>query len=289
VERIAPTDITVLLLGASGTGKERFAQAVHSLSPRRNNKIVAINCAAIPDALLESELFGYEKGAFTGATRQRVGKIEHADGGTLFLDEIGDLPLELQAKLLRFLQERVVERLGGREEIPVDVRIVCATHQDLDALIEQGRFREDLYYRIRDITINIPPLKERDDDALVLARVFLDRFSTELKRPIKGFDRGAVGAIEAYSWPGNVRELESRVKRATIMADDCYITARDMELERSDNVLPLNLRKMRDDVERKAVQRALAHSDNNISDAANALGIARPTLYKLMGKYDLEV
>jgi len=289
VERVAPTDITVLLLGASGTGKERFAQAIHGLSPRSSEKIVAINCAAIPDALLESELFGHEKGAFTGATEMRRGKIEHADGGTLFLDEIGDLPMDLQAKLLRFLQERVVERVGGREEIPVDVRIICATHQDLETLIKEGCFREDLYYRIRDITVDIPPLKERDDDALMLARVFLDRFSGEFNRPIKGFDRGAVGAIDAHSWPGNVRELESRIKRAAIMADGSYVTAGDLELDKAESALPLNLRKMRDDIERKAVKRALAHSDNNISDAANALGIARPTLYKLMGKYSLEV
>ncbi|MFT6276333.1 MAG: two-component system NtrC family response regulator [Halioglobus sp.] len=289
VERLAPVEITVLLLGASGTGKERFAQAIHSLSPRRDEKMVAINCAAIPDTLLESELFGYEKGAFTGATQQTIGKLEYADGGTLFLDEIGDLPLDLQAKLLRFLQERVVERLGGRKEIPVDVRIICATHQDLAERMADGRFREDLFYRISEISVEIPPLCDRDGDALMLARVFLDRFSSELRRPLKGFDRAAIEAIEAYQWPGNVRELESRVKRATIMADGYYITAQDMNLaESNEQGVPLNLRKVKEDIERKAVLRALAYCEYNVSEAASLLGIARPTIYKLMDKYQLK-
>jgi two-component system, NtrC family, response regulator len=290
IEKVAPTDITTLLLGASGTGKERFAQALHGLSNRGNNKIVAINCAAIPDTLLESELFGYEKGAFTGASQQTIGKIEYADGGTLFLDEIGDLPQELQAKLLRFLQERVVERLGGRKEIPVDVRIICATHQNLQEHIKDGRFREDLYYRISEITINIPPLKDREGDALVIAKSFLDTFSRELKRPVKGFDPGAIEAIEAYDWPGNVRELESRIKRATIMADGNFITREDLELAPAvdSEPLPLNLKQVREEAEQKAIRRALTMTGNNISDTAIALGVTRPTLYSMLEKYGLK-
>ncbi|MGL4564574.1 MAG: PEP-CTERM-box response regulator transcription factor [Halioglobus sp.] len=293
IEKVAPTDITTLLLGASGTGKERFAQALHELSGRAKNKIVAINCAAIPDTLLESELFGYEKGAFTGATQQTIGKIEYVDGGTLFLDEIGDLPLELQAKLLRFLQERVVERLGGRKEIPVDVRIICATHQNLQEHIRDGRFREDLYYRISEITINIPLLKDREGDAIVIARAFLDRYSRELKRPLKGFDPEAVLALGAHDWPGNVRELESRIKRATIMADGSFITREDLDLPPapatgSADTAPLNLKQVREEAEQKAVKQALAATDNNITEAANALGITRPTLYSILEKYGLK-
>ena len=294
IEKVAPTDITTLLLGASGTGKERFAQALHELSHRSNKKIVAINCAAIPDTLLESELFGYEKGAFTGASQQTIGKIEYADGGTLFLDEIGDLPMELQAKLLRFLQERVIERLGGRKEIPVDVRIICATHQNLQEHIRSGRFREDLYYRISEITVEIPPLKDRDGDAIVIAKAFLDRYSRELKRPMKGFDAEAEKAIAAYEWPGNVRELESRVKRALIMADSSTISPDDLELPlapqdtgvHSDH--PLNLKQVREAAEAKAITRALKAATNNITDAASALGITRPTLYSMMEKYGLK-
>jgi len=290
IERIAPVAVTVLLRGDSGTGKERLAQAIHGLSPRHQENLVAINCAAIPEALLESELFGYEKGAFTGAARTTIGKIEHAQGGTLFLDEIGDLPLELQAKLLRFLQERVVERVGGRTEIPVDVRIVCATHQNLEALMEAGRFRRDLYFRISEVTVNIPPLCEREGDAVVLARAFLQRCSSELKRGLKGFDQSALRAIENYAWPGNVRELQSRVRRAAIMADGSYLRAEDLELGESQGaVMPLNLRAARDDTERKLLIRAMALCDNNLSTAANALGIARPTMYKLLDKYGLKV
>tara|TARA_R110001599_G_scaffold353742_2_gene596073 strand:+ start:56046 stop:57410 length:1365 start_codon:yes stop_codon:yes gene_type:complete len=292
VEKVAPTDITTLLLGASGTGKERFAQALHELSGRAKNKIVAINCAAIPDTLLESELFGYEKGAFTGATQQTIGKIEYADGGTLFLDEIGDLPMELQAKLLRFLQERVVERLGGRKEIPVDVRIICATHQKLEEHIKDGRFREDLYYRISEITINIPPLREREGDAIVIAKAFLDRYCKELKRPVKAFGQDAMQAIAEYEWPGNVRELESRIKRATIMADGNYITTADLELPMPESHAaekqPLNLRQVREDAEQSAIKQALTAAENNITDAANALGITRPTLYSMIEKYGLK-
>lgn len=289
IEKVAPADVTTLLLGASGTGKERFAQALHELSPRASNAMVAINCAAIPENLLESELFGYEKGAFTGAAKTTPGKIEYADGGTLFLDEIGDLPLELQSKLLRFLQERVVERIGGRKEIPVDVRIVCATHQNLEQLIKEGRFREDLYYRVSEITINIPALKDREGDALVLAKAFLKRFTVEMNSKVKGFSPEAVHAIESFDWPGNVRELESRIKRSTIMADGAYISAQDLQLAETDSApMPLNLKEVRESAERKAIARAMWHCDDNISDAASALGITRPTLYSLLEKHGLK-
>lgn len=289
IEKVAPTDVTTLLLGASGTGKERFAQAIHELSGRSDHKIVAINCASIPENLLESELFGYEKGAFTGATQTTPGKIEYADKGTLFLDEIGDLPFSLQAKLLRFLQERVVERVGGRKEIPVDVRIVCATHQNLAQQIASGNFREDLYYRISEISINIPPLKERDGDAIVLAKAFLARFSQELKSKARNFDSEAVKAIEAYEWPGNVRELESRVKRAIIMAEGNYVSVEDLELQVAEGEpMPFNLREIREEAEVKALLRALSHSDENISDAATLLGITRPTMYAMLEKYQLK-
>ena len=293
IEKVAPTDITTLLLGASGTGKERFAQALHALSGRAKKKIVAINCAAIPGTLLESELFGYEKGAFTGATQQTIGKIEYADGGTLFLDEIGDLPMELQAKLLRFLQERVIERLGGRKEIPVDVRIICATHQNLQEHIKDGRFREDLYYRVSEITVEIPPLKDREGDAVVIGKALLDRYSRELKRPVKGFDQEAVLAIAAYDWPGNVRELESRIKRAIIMADDSLISRTDLELPAAPEAgareaQPLNLKQVREAAELKAIRQALQVAGNNITDAASALGITRPTLYNMIEKYGLK-
>lgn len=293
VEKVAPSDITVLLLGASGTGKERFARALHDLSPRSSERMVAINCAAIPDTLLESELFGYEKGAFTGANQQTIGKIEHANGGTLFLDEIGDLPHELQAKLLRFLQERVVERIGGRKEIPVDVRIICATHQDLDALRAEGRFREDLYYRISEMTLEIPTLAERDGDVSVLAKAFLERFSKTKGNGTLGFDPSAIRALERYDWPGNVRELESKIKRAVIMAEGNLLTAEDLQLDdqlsdEDAHALPLNLRQVRDEAERNAVVRALYLCSNNISEASDMLGITRPTLYSIMEKYNLK-
>lgn len=290
VEKIAPTNITTLLLGASGTGKERFARALHELSPRAGKRLVAINCAAIPENLLESELFGYEKGAFTGASQQTQGKIEYADQGTLFLDEIGDLPMELQAKLLRFLQERVVERIGGRKEIPVDVRIICATHQDLEKQITEGRFREDLYYRVSEMTIKIPSLKERTGDAALLAKAFLSKFAREFGNGSKAFDQSALMAIESYEWPGNVRELESRVKRAAIMADGSQVTAGDMELEvveEQSGEMPLNLRQAREETERQTIIRALGHAGDNVSEAAKLLGVTRPTLYSMLEKYGL--
>jgi two-component system, NtrC family, response regulator len=288
VEKVAPTDVTTLLLGESGTGKEVVARGIHELSNRRDFRFVAINCAAIPENLLESELFGYEKGAFTGAGKQTRGKIEYADGGTLFLDEVGDLPMALQAKLLRFLQERVIERVGGREEIPVDVRVVCATHQDLQALIAENAFREDLYYRISEMTITIPPLRERSGDAHLLARVFLERFAREQGRPVKGFTPEALNAIEAHTWPGNVRELENRVKRAVIMADGGQVGGEDMELSSEGyDPLMLNLRQVRDDAEGKALRRTLQIVDGNISKAAELLGVSRPTLYDLLKKHGL--
>jgi len=286
VEKVAATDATVLLLGDSGTGKELVARALHDLSPRVDKRFVAINCAAIPENLLESELFGYEKGAFTGAAKQTRGKIEYADDGTLFLDEVGDLPLSLQVKLLRFLQERNFERLGGRNEIPVDVRVICATHQDLPAATQEGRFREDLYYRISEITIRIPPLREREGDALLLARTFLDKYGAEYRRNLRGFTPDAVAAIEAYGWPGNVRELENKLKRAVILAEGNRITAEELELADSGDGadLSLNLRDVREAAERVAVQRALSLFNNNISQAAEVLGVSRPTLYDLIKK-----
>jgi len=290
IEKLAPTNVSTLLLGESGTGKEVLVKALHSLSDRSDKRLVAINCAAIPENLLESELFGYEKGAFTGAAKTTLGKIEHANGGMLFLDEIGDLPLSLQAKLLRFLQERVIERIGGRREIEVDVRVVCATHQNLLEQIKEGRFREDLYYRINEATIMIPALRNRQGDTVVLARAFLQRFIQELNLPAREFSKTALEAIENYGWPGNVRELENRVKRALVMADDMQVTPADLELEDLDiETMPFNLRAVREEAEHKAVCRALSHTDNNISHTAEMLGITRPTLYNLVRKYNIEI
>ena len=290
VERVAPTGVGVLLLGESGTGKELFAQALHKMSDRAEGRFCAINCAAIPETLLESELFGYEKGAFTGATKQTIGKVEYASGGTLFLDEIGDLPQPLQAKLLRFLQERTIERLGGRSVIPVDVRVVCATHQDLAKKIELGEFREDLFYRVSEVSISIPPVRERPGDALLLAMVFLRRFSEQQGRSIRGFSDDAKHAIETYDWPGNARELENRIKRAVIMAEGALITGEDLELEASDTgePMPLNLRTVREKAEKHALRRALVMSDDKVAQAAEILGVSRPTLYDLLDKYGLK-
>ncbi|WP_207061019.1 PEP-CTERM-box response regulator transcription factor [Motiliproteus sp. SC1-56] len=288
VERVAPADISTLLLGESGTGKEVLARAVHGLSNRAEGRFVAINCASIPENLLESELFGYEKGAFTGANKQTPGKIELADGGTLFLDEIGDMPLALQPKMLRFLQERTIERIGGRDEIAVDVRILSATHQNLEALIAEGAFREDLYYRLSEFVITIPPLKERPGDALVIARAFLNRYSHDLGRKVKGFSDGACRAITAFSWPGNIRELENKVKRAVIMTDGTQVTERDLGLAPVEEQAPLNLKQARDEAEREVISRALSFCDHNISKASDALGITRPTLYALLEKHGLQ-
>ncbi|WP_343639075.1 PEP-CTERM-box response regulator transcription factor [Roseateles sp.] len=288
VERVAGSDATVLLLGESGTGKEVLAQSLHDAS-KRKGRFVAINCAAIPEALLESELFGYERGAFTGATKTTVGKIETAHGGTLMLDEIGDLPMPLQAKLLRFLQERSIERLGGRQEIAVDVRIVGATHQDLKARIAQGAFREDLFYRLAEIVIDIPPLRDRVGDAVLLSHAFLRRFSSEQRRPILRLADDAIRAVEAHRWPGNVRELQNLMKRASIMADGERITADDLNLPVPGGDAPgdepeLDLRAVRERAERQAVVAALARTDGNIAKAADLLGVSRPTLYDLMAR-----
>ncbi|MCC6196834.1 MAG: PEP-CTERM-box response regulator transcription factor [Burkholderiales bacterium] len=289
VEKVAPTSATVLVLGESGTGKELIARAVHDLSPRQRKRFAAINCAAIPENLLESELFGYEKGAYTGAARQTIGKIEVANGGTLFLDEIGDLPVSLQAKLLRFLQERVIERVGGRQEIPVDVRVVCATHQSLKDLIAAGRFREDLYYRLAEIVVEIPPLRERKGDATLLAHAFVRRFSKEQGTSEKSLMPDALVAIDQYRWPGNVRELENVMKRAVIMSEGQVITAADVSVTAAEGgeSRPLNLRQIRDDAEKDAVLRVLGRVNGNLSKAAELLGISRPTLYDLMHRFGL--
>ncbi|MCU0971566.1 MAG: PEP-CTERM-box response regulator transcription factor [Gammaproteobacteria bacterium] len=289
IEKLSPTDVSTLLLGESGTGKELLVRALHRLSERRDERLVAINCAAIPENLLESELFGFEKGAFTGAVKTTPGKIEVANRGILFLDEVGDLSLPLQAKLLRFLQERVIERIGGRQEIAVDVRVVCATHRDLVDLIRQGSFREDLYYRINEATIRVPPLRERQGDAIVLARAFLQRFAMELKRPVKGLNKAAAAVVEQYAWPGNVRELENRVKRAVIMADGALITPEDLELTHVDTVAQsFDLRDVREAAETQAIVRAMAYTDNNVSRTAELLGVTRPTLYSLLRKYGIK-
>ena len=285
VEKIAPTDVTVLILGESGTGKELVARALHDLSQRRKERFVAINCAAIPEQLLESELFGHEKGAFTGALKTTPGKFEIANGGTLLLDEIGDMPLSLQAKLLRFLQARVVERVGGREEIAVDVRIVCATNQDLKALIVAQRFREDLFYRISEIPITLPPLRERVGDIALLANVFLHRFGPQHGAPKRGFTPAAMAAIQAHAWPGNIRELENKVKTAVIMAEGPLVTVADLGLAEGTAGEPmLNLKDVRANAERQATVQALAAADGNVSKAAAMLGVSRPTLYDLMDR-----
>jgi two-component system NtrC family response regulator len=290
VEKVAPTSASVMLLGESGTGKEVLARAVHALSPRSKERFMAINCAAIPENLLESELFGYEKGAFTGAAKQTKGKVELAHGGTFFLDEVGDLPMPLQAKLLRFLQERVIERIGGHEEIAVDVRIVCATHQKLKELCAQGRFREDLYYRLSEIVVTIPPMRQREGDAALLAHHFKNKFCAQESRSSLHFAPDALAAIEGYAWPGNVREMENCIKRAVIMADGNTIVADDLGLPDTgtEEETPLNLRQVRDEAEYKAIVKALARSDGNIVKASEMLGISRPTMYDLMGRHGIK-
>lgn len=288
IERVADTDVSVMLLGASGTGKELLARGVHRASQRHGGHFVALNCAAIPENLLEAELFGYEKGAFTGAIKTTEGKIELAHGGTLFLDEIGDVPLPLQVKLLRFIQERVIERIGGRKAIAVDTRIVCATHQNLEAMIAAGTFREDLYYRLAEIVVKIPSLKERHGDAALLAKHFLARFAREMNPQVKGFAPGALAAIEQWPWPGNIRELENRMKRAVIMAEGKHISAGDLDLDGpEEEALPVNLKSAREEADRRAIRKALAQTDNNISAAAKLLGVSRPTLYDLLKQYGL--
>ena len=290
LERVAPTNVTILLLGESGTGKEVFARAIHNLSNRKDQPFVAINCASIPENLLESELFGYEKGAFTGAVKQTIGKIEYANGGTLFLDEAGDLPAPLQAKLLRFLQERIIERLGGRKEIAVDVRVVCATNQDLAKLIAEGRFREDLYYRFNEITIDIPPLRDRDGDVSLIARTLLNKFNQEFNRRLCGFTEEAIAAMEAYEWPGNVRELENKLKRAVIMEEGDRIKAESLQLtfDEQTELQSCDFHKAREQLEIQIAQRALSLHGGNVSKAADAMGVSRPTLYSIMEKYNIQ-
>ena len=288
IERVATADVSVMLLGASGTGKELLARGLHDASLRAAKPFVAINCAAIPENLLESELFGYEKGAYTGAIKTTEGKIELAEGGTLFLDEVGDIPLPLQVKLLRFLQERVIERIGGRRAIPVNVRIVCATHQNLEAMIVSGRFREDLYYRLAEIIVRIPALAARHGDATLLAHHFLAKFGREHSRVFKGFTPAALAALNDWHWPGNVRELENRMKRAVIMAENPMLDAADLDLG-SEDPASLTLKTMREDADRRAIRLALARTEGNLSIAAKMLGVSRPTLYDLLKQYEIEV
>lgn len=287
IERVAGADVSVMLLGASGTGKELLARGLHDSSPRSKGTFVAINCAAIPETLLESELFGHEKGAFTGAVKTTEGKIEQAQGGTLFLDEIGDVPLPLQVKLLRFLQERTIERIGGRKAIAVDTRIVCATHQDVDAMVAAGSFREDLYYRLAEIVVRIPSLAERSGDAVLLAQHFLKSYAKSMHSAVTGLSPDARAAIAAWGWPGNVRELENRMKRAVIMAEGKLVTAADLDLREGAAEPPINLRAARESADRSTITQALARADGNISNTAKLLGVSRPTLYDLLKSYDL--
>jgi two-component system NtrC family response regulator len=290
IEKVAPADVTVLILGESGTGKELLARAVHTQSTRKNNRFVAINCAAIPEHLLESELFGHEKGSFTGAVKQTIGKVETADGGTLFLDEIGDMPLSLQAKLLRFLQGRVIERVGGRQEIPVNVRVVCATNKELQAQIAEQKFRQDLYFRISEVVVNVPPLRDRRGGATVLAHAMLRKYAGAHGRPKRGFSDDASAALESYSWPGNVRELENKVKSALIIAEGNLITAEDLGLKAgAAGESFYNLKEVRMRAERQAIQQALSIADGNVSRTAELLGVSRPTLYDLMEKFGMRV
>lgn len=288
LEKISPTTVTCTLLGESGTGKEVMARAIHQLSPRKNKRFVAINCAAVPENLIESELFGYEKGAFTGANKLTLGKVETANEGTLFLDEIGDMPLNLQAKLLRFLQERVIERVGGRTEIPVDVRVICATNKDLEKMSREGTFREDLFYRICEMTVNIPPLRDRQGDKALLARHFQLKFAKEHSQSVMGFTPDAIESIECHDWPGNIREMENKIKRAVIMAEGKYITREDLGLAAAGE-LSLNLRHVRQEAEKSAILRALSMTDHNVSAAAKLLGITRPTFYDLAKKYNMQI
>ncbi|MGA1676146.1 MAG: PEP-CTERM-box response regulator transcription factor [Pseudomonadales bacterium] len=288
LQRVAPTDATVLIGGETGTGKEVIARAVHKLSARSTGPFVAINCAAIPENLLESELFGHEKGAFTGAVARKIGKVEAASGGTLMLDEIGDMPLQLQAKILRFLQQRTVERIGSTHEIPVDVRVVSATHRDLQSMVAEGAFRQDLYFRLAEISFALPALRERGDDVVLIAKALLARHATN--RTLR-FSQDALSALTGWNWPGNIRELENRVRRASILADGRLVTARDLELKPpeysiEDN-MPLDLREVRARGERDAIQRAMARAQDNVSKAARLLGISRPTLYSLLQKYEI--
>jgi len=289
IEKVAPTSATVLLLGESGTGKELLAQALHRLSARSHQQFAAINCAAIPDTLLESELFGYEKGAFTGADKRTAGRLESANGGTVLLDEIGEMPVSLQVKLLRFLQERSVERIGGRISIPLDLRIVCASNRNLEAMIGSGGFRDDLFYRISEVMVRVPPLRERQGDSLLLAQVLLQQMAGRFEKPTRSLAPDAIRAIQTYRWPGNVRELENRIKGAVIMAEGTVVTANDLGLhDPSENLEYLNLRVARQRAEVQAVRQALAIAQGNLSRAAELLGVTRPTVYDLLERHHID-
>ena len=285
IRKVATTDAPVLIRGESGTGKELVARAIHRLSIRASRPFIPINCSAIPENLIESELFGHEKGTFTGAHVQRKGRFEMAERGTLFLDEIGDLPLTLQVKLLRFLQEKTIERVGGREQIEVDTRIVAATNRDLEEAMRKAMFRDDLFYRISVINISLPPLRERSADIVLLAKAFLDRYANESRKKIKGFSSQVIEALERYTWPGNVRELENRIKRSVIMSEGKKITLEDLEMQSvagvKENIL---LKDARENLEKELILKAIARNENNLTKAASDLGISRPTLYDLMGK-----
>ena len=285
IRKVATTDAPVLIRGESGTGKELVARAIHRLSIRESKPFIPINCSAIPENLIESELFGHEKGTFTGAHAQRKGRFEMAEGGTLFLDEIGDLPLILQTKLLRFLQEKIIERVGGREQIEVDTRVLAATNRDLEEAMKNATFRDDLYYRLSVINISLPALRERNADVVLLAKTFLDRYTSETRKKIKGFSSEAIEAIESYSWPGNVRELENRIKRAVIMSEGKKITLEDLEMKAVAGKKELiMLKDAREILEKGLILKAIARNENNLTKAASELGISRPTLYDLMEK-----
>jgi two-component system, NtrC family, response regulator len=290
IRRVGPSDVPVLITGESGTGKELVARAIHRQSERKGEPFVAINCGAIPETLLESELFGYEKGAFTGAAQQRKGRIESAQRGTLFLDEIGDIPLSLQVKLLRFLQDHTIQRLGAKETLAVDARILAATNVDLQKAIAEGRFREDLYYRLCVVSIAVPALRERGSDITLLAKTFLTKFAEEQKKSLKGFTPQAIGALTSYHWPGNVRELENRVKRAVVMAEGKYVIPENLELKdpSASDEQTATLRASRENREKDLVHLAMEKAEGNVSRAAAELGISRPTLYQLLTRYGLK-
>ncbi len=288
IQRVAPTDATVLAVGENGTGKELVANAIHGASPRRDGPFVPINCGAIPENLLESELFGHERGSFTDAHRAREGRVELAEGGTLFLDEIGELSLPLQVKLLRFLQDRTVERIGGREATRVDARVVAATNRDLKAAMAEGRFREDLFYRLSVVTITVPPLRERGEDIRLLADYFLDYYSRHHQRRLKGFTQSALRALQTHAWPGNVRELENRIQRAVILAQDAYLRPEDLDLEGGDRPAPRTLQSVREDAERRSIEEAMSRNAGNVSRAARDLGVSRPSLHDLLRKHGIE-
>lgn len=287
IRKVATTDVPVLILGESGTGKEMVARAIHQRSNRKNGPFVPINCSAIPETLLESELFGHEKGAFTGAHIQRKGRIESATGGTLFLDEIGEIPTQLQVKLLRFLQEQRIARIGGRDEFHVDTRVVTATNADLKKAMGAGTFREDLFYRLSVVQVSMPPLRERENDITLLAQAFLNRFAAQVPKKGLAFDRDAIRSINAHQWPGNVRELENSVRRAVIMAEGKHLTAKDLGMTSAVTGNVATLKSAREALEREFIQRALRKHAGKITAAATDLGVSRPTLYELMDKLEI--